>query len=209
MDQFEADFAVLKRSATILALIFVASATLVWITGSYKQSQSLVLERTRAELNTQRAEFRFAVEAGDIMQTSQQRYAELEQTHFIGKEQRLLWIESLRNTGYQHQLYNLRYNLKQQRALYDDDNAYEYYQLYASPMSLHLELKHEGYLAEFFNTLTQERPAIYQLQSCSLTSRFGEDGVNLNSPNIAADCDLVWYTLRPFSSDSEANNESS
>lgn len=209
MSQFEVDFVELKRPSMLLGLLFFISTLLVWGTGSIKNSQQARLQQASAELEIQRSEFRLAVESGDIMQTSQQRYSELEQMNFIGKEQRLLWIESLRSNGHEHRLYNLRYNLKQQQAVNSNENSHEYYQLYASPMSLHLELVHEGYLVEFFETLKRDKSAIYQLRACSMTSKLDDNDVHFDTANIAADCDLVWYTLRPFADDNETDYENS
>lgn len=209
MSQFEVDFVALKRPLMLLGLLFFVSALLVWSTAGIKNSQQARLQQARSELEMQRSEFRLAVEAGDIMQTSQQRFSELEQMNFIGKEQRLLWIESLRSNGHEHRLYNLGYALKQQHAVNSNEDSYEYYQLYASPMNLHLELVHEGYLVEFFETLKRDKSAIYQLRSCSMTSKLDDNGIHFDTPNITADCNLVWYTVRPFANDSETDYENS
>jgi len=207
MDQFEADWASLKKPLTLLAVLFCLSLALIGFSGYYRHDQQAVLDRASAELETQRSQYRLAVEAGDILQTSQQRYADLEQRYFIGDEKRLLWIESLRSSGRKERLYNLRYNLKQQRPVYSDEDGFGYYEINASSMSLHLELRHEGHLVGFFKQLKQDRAAVYQLQACSLSSRFGEDGIQLENPNIFADCDLVWYTLRRLSEQQEGDYE--
>jgi hypothetical protein len=199
MDRFEADWASLKKPLTILAVLGCVSLAHIWFSGYYRHDRQTLLDRASAELEMQRSKYRFAVEAGNIMQTSRQRYADLEQRHFIGDEKRLLWIESLRSSGRKEQLYNLRYSLKQQRPVYSDEDSFVYFEINASSMSLHLELRHEGHLVGFFEQLKQDRAAVYQLQACSLSSKFGEDGVQFENPNIFADCDLVWYTLRPLS----------
>jgi hypothetical protein len=207
MDRFETDWASLKKPLTLLAVVACVSLAHICFSGYYRHDQQAVLDRARAELEMQRSKYHLAVEAGDILQTSQQRYADLRQRYFIGDEKRLLWIESLRSSGRKEQLYNLRYSLKQQRPVYSDEESFAYYAINASSMSLHLELRHEGHLVGFFEKLKQDRAAVYQLRACSLSSKFGEDGIQFDSANIFADCDLLWYTLRPLSEQQEGDYE--
>jgi len=174
----------------------LALATLIsWLTHSVKQSQRSTYDLARDELELQRSEFRAAVEAGSILQTSQQRYADLEQRSFVGEEQRLLWVESLRNQGENQKLFDLRYEISQQQMQSASGN--EYFELYASQMQLHLELSHEGKLVSFLQGLNSEKSAIYQLQGCTMNSNIKLEGLRMDAPNIQADCNLVWYTVRP------------
>lgn len=207
MDQFEADWDSLKKPAIILAVLACVSIAHVWYSGDYRDARQAALDRASAELAMQRSKYSSAVEAGDIMLSSRHRYADLEQRHFIGDEKRLLWIESLRRSGRKEKLYNLRYSLKQQRPLYSDVDNFAYFEINGSAMSVHLELRHEGHLVGFFERLKRDRAAVYRLQACSLSSHIGPDGVQFDKPNILADCDLVWYTLRPLSEQQAVNYE--
>ncbi|TCK16861.1 hypothetical protein DFR30_0080 [Thiogranum longum] len=199
MKRFELDRDMLMAPAKRLLLIAGVVSLFAGLSAWYSGTQHERLARERADLNVLRAEYRDAVEAGGILRTSQQRYRDLEQRGFIGDEPRLLWIESLRNSGQSQRLYNLKYNLNQQRPVtLSDGPQTSHYQLFASPMKLHLDLAHEGRLIGFFENLRRERPAVYQLHDCTVAPTFGNQDVNFGKPNIAADCELVWFTARPI-----------
>lgn len=198
MKQFELDKDMLITPAKRLLLVAGFVGLLAGFSSWYSSIQGEKLAHARADLDVLRAEYRDAVEAGGILRTSQQRYHDLEQRGFIGDEPRLLWIESLRNSGQSQRLYSLKYNLRQQRPVtLTAGPQTSHYQLFASPMQLHLDLAHEGRLIAFFENLRNERPAVYQLHSCTVIPTFGDQGVNFDKANLAADCELVWFTARP------------
>ena len=52
---------------------------------------------------------------------------------------------------------------------FDFENT-EYYQVYVSPMQLNLELAHEVDLLRYFRDLDKDRPGVYQLRGCTLST---------------------------------------
>ncbi len=204
MNRFEIDYVELRRPALALLGVLLVSAILIWASDAFMSSRELQLKNARSGLDAIRSEYRRAVEAGDILRTSQQRYGELQQRGFIGEEPRLIWIESMRNSGRDNRLYNLQYSLKQQQPLtLADFETTEYYQLYTSPMSIQMELSHEVDLIRFFAQLNREQPAIYRLRGCTLKPMFGTEGIALDEGNVSANCELAWYTVKPRSDSTE------
>jgi len=202
MERFEIHSSELRRPALVLLGVLLLSAALVWASDAFWSARERHLESARSGLDTVRTEYRLAVEAGNILRTSQQRYSELQQRGFVGEEPRLIWIESMRNSGHANRLYNLQYSLKQQQPLTLSDQDYtEYYQLYTSTMSVQLELKHEIDLIRFFTELDNEKPAIYRLRGCTLKPLFGADGIAMDKANVFASCDIAWYTVKRRSED--------
>jgi len=184
----------LQRLMVIAAIVGALGGLSYW----YDTTEHQTLSQSRADLNVLRADYRDAVEAGGILRTSQQRYHELEQRGFIGQEPRLLWIESLRNSGQAQRLYKLKYDLNQQQPVHlSNGPEISHYQLYASPMKLHLDLAHEGRLVAFFDALRAEKPAVYQVRACSLKPDFDAGRIAFDKANVSADCELVWFTARP------------
>jgi len=199
MKPFEIDQDMLRAPLQRLLLVTAMVALLGGLSAWYAGMEHEQLVRARTDLNVLRAEYRYAVEAGGILRTSQQRYHDLQQRGFVGEESRLLWIESLRNSGQAQRLYNLKYDLRQQQPIrLDGGPQTSHYQLYASPMQLHLDLTHEGRLVAFFDNLRSERPAVYQVHACTLTPVFDQGRVAFDKANVAADCDLIWFTARPM-----------
>jgi hypothetical protein len=199
MARFEFDASVLRRPAIALLLVLTVAATLVWLSGAYRADREAELQRARAELGSVRTQYRLAVEAGGIIRASHRQHAALRQRGFVGAEQRLLWIESLRNSGLQSRVLNLNYSLKQQQAVQLAGAEYSAsYQLYASPMQLNVELTHEVDLLRFFAALEQEQVGVYQIDACYLNPLFSDSKVDSEKANVAASCQLRWYTVRPL-----------
>lgn len=204
MERFEMHPYELRRPALSLLAVVLASAAMLWASNAFRDTRERRLDSTRSGLDSVRTNYRLAVEANQILHTSQQRYRELLQRGFIGEEPRLIWIESMRNSGRDNRLYNLQYSLKQQQPLSLAEQDYnEYYQLYASPMSVQLELSHEVDLLRFFAELESEKPAIYRLRGCTLKPMFGADGVAMDKANVSASCELSWYTVKRRSDETE------
>lgn len=200
MTGFEFDRNELKMPALRLLAAIAVAASLIWVSDNFKTSRQMQLDRARSELNQVRSEYRLALEAGDIIISSQQRYRDLQLRNFIGDEPRLLWIESLRNSGAERKLYNVQYSLRrQQPLLLEGFDGTEHYQVYASPMRLHLELAHEVDLVRFFASLNKEQPAVYQVRGCNLAPMFDAKGVAMDRANVSVDCDLLWFTVNLLS----------
>jgi hypothetical protein len=202
MERLEIHASELRRPALVLLAVLLMSAALVWASDAFHNTRERHLDSARSGLDSVRTDYRLAVEADSILRTSQQRYRELQQRGFIGEEPRLIWIESMRNSGRTNRLYNLQYSLKQQQPLTLSDQDYtEYYQLYTSPMSVQMELTHEVDLIRFFAELDNERPAIYRLRGCTLQPMFGGEGIALDKANVSASCEIAWYTVKRRSED--------
>lgn len=196
MSRFEADSRALKRPALVLAVVAIFAALLLWASYTYKAHNLSALRQARAELDGVRNDYQLAQEADGILRSSQQRYRQLLHRGFIGPEPRLQWIESLRETGREHHLYNLKYNLRQrQRVALSGMETTEHYQIYTSAMQLRLDLAHEVDLLRYFADLNHRQPAVYQIRACSLKPTFADSNVALDAANVNVKCELLWYTV--------------
>jgi len=208
MNQFEFDRQALKRPVKILGLVLVASGCLFWYSEVFRTEHEQQLNLARSDLNIIRNEYRLAMEAGDIINTSKQRYRQLEQRGFVGEEPRLLWVESLRSAGQRGHLYTLQYTLKQPQSLQLAGFEYgEHYRLYASAMHIQMELAHEVDLLRFFDELDGQEAAVYELRGCSLLPTFSGGKVAMEKANVTATCDLAWYTVKPLSDLEEGDEQ--
>ena len=195
------DSKALRRPATILIAVALLSASLWWLSDRYKTTHVVALQQARSSLGAAREDYRLAVEANGILKTSQQRYQNLHQRGFLGDEPRLLWVESLRSSGLEHNLYNLQYSLRQRQPVQlNGMEIPEHYQLYASHMQLQLELAHEVDLLRYFSGLDARRPAVYQLRSCALKPLLNDNEIALDKANVKASCELLWYTAKNLGS---------
>jgi hypothetical protein len=62
-------------------------------------------------------------------------------------------------------------------------------------MRVRFRLLHEGDLARFFDSLANQRTGIFAVDQCWLR-RIDTGGVIRYQPNVNAECDLSWITVR-------------
>ena len=125
-------------------------------------------------------------------------YRQLELNGFVGAEQRLNWVESLRAANAQAGLFGVDYQLTAQEpfpyvALDNPAGA----RVRQSRMRLSFGVLHEGDLTRLFRALSEQQTGLFTLNSCSL-DRAGRKGAPLpRQANLAAECELSWLTMDP------------
>lgn len=112
----------------------------------------------------------------------------------IGDEQRLEWVELLKDIRDRHRLIELRYEIAPQHAV--DKSPSGQFTLYASTMKLQLRLLHEEDLTRLLDDLRREARALIQVRRCDV-SRLPRSGAdNALQGLLQAECLIDWVTLR-------------
>ncbi len=112
----------------------------------------------------------------------------------IGDEQRLDWVELLKEIRDRRRLLDLQYEIAPQRPL--DANPVGGFGFYASSMTVQLKLLHEEDLTRLLDDLRQQARALIQVKSCSV-SRLPRGGSDSGLPaQLQAECRIDWITLR-------------
>ncbi|NVD74508.1 hypothetical protein D0T25_10535 [Duganella sp. BJB488] len=125
----------------------------------------------------------------------QPQFALLRSHGLIGEENRLDWVEQIRQIQERRKLPPLSYEIEPQQAVkLDAPLPLGDYALRGSRMNLRMELLHEGDLFNFLEDLRQR--GYYAVQQCTLKRVGGPQNVP-NAPTIGADCKLNWLTLAP------------
>lgn len=125
------------------------------------------------------------------------KFIELYNQGVIGQEQRLNWIEVLRNTGSEINLPSLVYSINSQKKY---TPAFKVnlgkFQLYASEMDLTLALLHEGDLFNLLERIRGEAKGIFSVNSCSFNSNGNILVDKPDATNINVNCSIFWYTIK-------------
>jgi hypothetical protein len=112
----------------------------------------------------------------------------------IGEEQRLEWVELLKDIRDKRRLIDLQYEIAPQHPL--DTAPGSGFAFYASTMKVQLKLLHEEDLIRFINDLHQQARALIQIKSCNV-SRLPRGSTETGIPaQLEADCQIDWITLR-------------
>lgn len=128
----------------------------------------------------------------------QPQYAALRERGLIGQENRLDWVDAIRQIQEQRKLMPISYELEpQQPVRMDGGMVLGGYRLHGSRMNLHMDLLHEGDLFVLLDDLRQR--SFYSAQDCSI-KRAASGLPSPLAPSLSADCTLNWLTLTPAAS---------
>ncbi len=127
------------------------------------------------------------------IRTYQPLFTELRQRNFVGIENRLEWVEAIRQIKEQRHLLPLTYEIDpQQPYKLVGPVATGRYQLRGSRMTVHLDMLHEMDLLNFLADLRQR--GVFTVQACTIR-RAASAGNTPLAPGMTADCTLNWLTL--------------
>jgi hypothetical protein len=127
------------------------------------------------------------------------RFNELAGRGIFGLEQRLDWIEQIRQIKHDRKLLDLQYEIAPQQpieaALLPGGSAG--FDFLSSSMQLKMQLLHEEDLLNFLADLRATVPAFLRVRKCNverLPKSAGE--ARGTAPQLAAECTIDWITVR-------------
>ncbi len=120
-------------------------------------------------------------------------YERLEDVGFIGTEQRLDWVDSLRTANSEAHLYGVEYQIGQQEIFPAAALGAAGLDMHQSSMRVRLQLLHEGDLMDFLKRVAESRRGIFMITGCTLTRI--ATAIGAEQPNLNAECDLNWITV--------------
>jgi len=190
----------LKALRTPLAVLVAVVA----LTGCAVYYTDLLAKKAAADLARQKGVFQTAQtrirQSGDEKETIVKyvdAYRDLEKSGFAGEEQRINWLDALRNANARAELFGVSYQIGVQHPY---PNAAEFdpgsIALQESIMELDMRLMHEGDLLRFFDELRAQKAGLFHVKECTLIRTDRSETMH-NQPYLNAQCDLVWITARP------------
>lgn len=188
------DANLLRPAALVFMLSLAAAVTMVgashWLLASSTEQQRHVQQVAQAALKRTSQ----ITDQGRQISAYQQAFLALKKRGLIGEEQRLNWIEAIKQSQAARQLAPITYTIDAQQPLHLEggfDSAG--YQLRGSRMSLHMEPLHE---MDVFNLLDDLKRSggFFAVQDCSI-KRGGMAAVATQAHGLIADCTLNWLSL--------------
>jgi hypothetical protein len=190
-------FNALKLPLAILAIVAIAGAGAVsWTRAQIKQAER-TLAAQEAQLKEARSRFQRSGEERDLIVRFLPPFQALRTRGLIGPEERINWVEALRNANQQAQMFGAEYQISTQQ-------PYPYAQELNAPrlgmaqslMKLNLRLAHEGELMRFFRLLERQNAGAFDINQCVL-QRINAGSEGSGQPNLRAECELAWITINP------------
>lgn len=197
----KADFPRIQWSVAILVLLALLGGGVVF--GSLQltkkaQAEARRVEADRADIRNKLARAR---DEEQEIRAKIARYQELVERGYVTEEQRLDWIERIAQVKAARKLIDVQYELMPQKpvetGLLPEGNVGGGYEFRSSAMKLQMLLLHEEDLLGFLADLRARVRALIVVRECTVEriprSAASERGVQ---PQLKADCDLDWITLR-------------
>jgi len=191
------DLQALKVPLIVLAIVVLSGGAAVYYgnQGVIKATQGL--RNQEAQLREARTRLQRSDEEKDIIVRYLGRYRQLQAQGLVGAEQRINWLDGLRSSNQQGELFGASYQISQQQSYpFAAELNPGKLQIRQSVMKLSIRLLHEGDLMHFFQLLDQQRVGVFSITQCVLDREGGDRGrVLAFQPYLRADCDLAWITI--------------
>lgn len=189
------DFARIQWSLlTALALIAAGSALIVV---SDRHHRTALREQTavRAQLDEFESKLRqVRAEENEIKQKAS-LFSRLQARGIIGEEQRLDWVELIKEIRDLRKLLDVQYEFSPQQTL--DKGSAGGYTFKSSAMRLQMKLLHEMDLLNFINDLRQHAKAYVRVRACTVSRVPRTIGTGGDGSQLTAECELEWITILP------------
>ena len=192
------DLPKLQWSILAIVLMMAVGAALIF----FAFSATEVAKRDRAIAQAERNEFdgklkQVRNEEDEIKQKSAV-FKALQTRGMIGEEQRLEWVELIKDIRDTRRLIDLQYEIAPQRLL--DGNPTGSYAFYSSAMKLQFRLLHEEDLTRLIGDLRSRAKALIRVRSCDVARLpASADERSGRRANLSAECEIDWLTLREVS----------
>ena len=192
----QADLAALRNPLLVLVAVLLIAAAAIYSTEQIGASAEKQLKEQKDRLSQARTRLQKSGEEKDVIVRYRGAFQALERAGFVGEEKRINWLDGLRVTNQQADLFGVDYQISAQKK-YRYASALEPgdVQLYESEMVLRFRLLHEEDLVRFFALLARQNVGIFQLNQCELR-RIDTRGVIRYQPNLSVKCDLSWITAK-------------
>jgi hypothetical protein len=192
----QADLQALRNPLLALAAAALIGALAVYYSGRLMVSARQQLAQQQAQLKDARTRLQRSGDEKDIIVRYIGGFRQLERTGFVGDEQRINWLDGLRLANQQADLFGVDYQIGAQKPYaYASEFSPGALAMNESAMRVRFRLLHEGDLGRFFDSLARQGTGIFTVDQCQLR-RIDTGGVIRYQPNVSAECELSWITVR-------------
>jgi hypothetical protein len=178
----------------------VAAAAIIFVSAAVLDSARALLSKRENELRQARLKIQNAGEERELISVYLGAYQQLARAGFVGEEQRITWLDTLRAANEEARIFGVDYDLSAQRP-YAYASEFNTGQLLLQESMMHLRfgLLHEEDLPRFLDALARRSGGYFTVDDCVVRRATTEIEPNLSqiAAKLAAECNLRWLTVRP------------
>ena len=178
----------------------VASVAIIFVSGAVLDSAHALLAKRDAELRQARLKIQNAGEEKELISQYLDAYQQLARAGFVGEEQRITWLDSLRAANEEARIFGVEYDLSAQRPyVYASEFNVGQLLLQESVMHVKFGMLHEEDLPRFLGALARRGGGYFTVDDCVVRRLKNPEDANLAQveAKLSADCNLRWLTVRP------------
>lgn len=183
----------LLPAATALVAIAVLGAS-IWLHGE----QAAVHEQITVNQGAMHQDYDALIYRRRLVDRYHRRYEQFYDLGFVGRESRLDWVETLRETSVDLTLPRVSYAIEPQLqvvAPVESIMAGEDIRIHLSRLSLEAGLVHELDLLRFIDELQRKAPGLIKVDRCDLAWQAERSERLSVAANILADCSLLIFSV--------------
>lgn len=189
------DFVKLRGAVALCVLLAGAGAAAALLVVKEKRQAELALAAAEGQRNQNTARLRQSSSEEQEIKAKAVLFQDLIRRGIVGSENRLDWIELLRELRDRHRLPSVDYEIAPQQKLQSIADGYEFQ---SSTMRLGMRLLHEEDLLRLLGELRRDAKALIVPRECTLARLAGGTGEDRGGieAQLRADCSLQWITVR-------------
>jgi hypothetical protein len=192
------EWPILKSALIAFAIALGIAGVAVGVTESDLQRLRAENEMKQQAVVQARDQYYAVVQERQLVDEYWPAYRKLEAMGFIGEENRLDWVDVLRDIARRHRIIAMNYEV-QPRAQQTIEGVADVgnFNLQSSEMSLRMSGLHEGNMLDLLKDLGEQKVGLFSLRSCRFERMTEDIAVDDTSPNLSATCTLVWHSIQP------------
>jgi hypothetical protein len=190
------DIGALGRPLTVLAVVLAACAAGIAYSGTLVKRARTEVAAAQKQLNEARDRVQKSGTERDMIAAYVGPYTALVERGVVGEEQRLAWVDALREASNQARLYGVDYEVSaRQPYAYAAEVEAGGLPVQQSVMKLSFGILYEDDLLAFFRALREQNVGTFTLQQCVLERVSRDLKRPVNAPALRAQCELAWITI--------------
>ena len=194
------DLEALRIPLAALGGTLLVALIMIWYSGNVLDSAERTRKQRESQLRDARSRIQNAGEEKQMIGQYLSGYQALAKAGFVGEEQRINWLDSLRLANEEARIFGVEYDIGAQKPyVYAAEYNAGQLVLQESVMHLKFNMLHEEDMPRFFDALGRRGAGFFTVEQCHMRrTRQGDVDRSMSvQPNLVAECDLRWLTVKP------------
>lgn len=189
------DWKALRPAVIFFSVTIILTGSTIWYARQKATDTFQALELQNGKLSQAQQAYLAVADERAAVAKYLPLYRQLVQQGFVGEEQRVEWIDELRDISRQHHLFGINYEIGTQQAFKTQTGTNpNIFLAHRTVMRIGLSLLHEVDLLTVLNVLRTNHDASFMVRSCEIKHVSGVEK-NQFSPQLVANCEIDWLTI--------------